>query len=235
MKLLWQKWLFEMLYKNRYLYRFASTVPFAGQWRIWQRLVLFYLHGQDVLELGCGLGDLLADMIEEGYNCRAIEQSPEMVDAARSNLQERTQGKPSWVIQGQAQCLPFADASFDNVVSTFPNEYICDPNTLCEVRRVLRPGGRLIVIVGANPLPIKSIQPLLLLIQIFIYGPAAFFRPSKELHGKLETSAGITTEVVPNAWFGNHIPLEQHGFRRRSESVRNQLWEVYIVSGEKVK
>ncbi len=235
MKLPWQNWLFEMLYKNRYLYRFASTVPFAGQWRVWQRLVLSHLHGQDVLELGCGLGDLLADMIEEGYNCRAIEQSPERVDAARSTLQEPTQGKPSWVIQGRAQCLPFTDASFDNVVSTFPNEYICDSNTLYEVKRVLRPGGRLIVIVGANPLPVEPIQPLLLLIQIFIYGPAALFRPSKELHGKIETSAGITTEVLPDAWFGKHIPLEQHGLRRRSESVRNHLWEVCIVSGEKAK
>ena len=56
-----RKQLFETLYKNRYLYRFASTVPFAGQWRLWQRQVLPRLQGHDVLELGCGLGDLLAD------------------------------------------------------------------------------------------------------------------------------------------------------------------------------
>ncbi len=61
MRPLVQKWLFETLYSNRYLYRFASTVPFAGQWRVWQRLVLSRLYGHDVLELGCGLGDLLAD------------------------------------------------------------------------------------------------------------------------------------------------------------------------------
>ena len=126
----WQKWLFETLYKNRYLYRFASTVPFAGQWRIWQRQVLPRLQGYSVLELGCGLGDLMADMIEAGYNCRAIEASGEMVDAARSTLQERHVGEPTWVIQGQAQRLPFTDASFDTVVSTFPNEYIYDPNTI---------------------------------------------------------------------------------------------------------
>ncbi len=61
-----RKWVFETLYKNRYLYRFASTVPFAGQWRVWQRLALTRLRGVDVLELGCGLGDLLADMLEPG-------------------------------------------------------------------------------------------------------------------------------------------------------------------------
>src|SRR2546421_6093067 len=84
-----RKWLFETLYKNRYLYRFASTVPFAGQWRVWQRLVLTRLKGHDVLELGCGLGDLLADMLEAGYDCRAVEHSPAMVAAARNTLQPR--------------------------------------------------------------------------------------------------------------------------------------------------
>ena len=61
-----RKLLFETLYRNKYLYRFASTVPFAGQWRTWQRQVLPRLYGHDVLELGCGLGDLLADMAEAG-------------------------------------------------------------------------------------------------------------------------------------------------------------------------
>ena len=227
----WQKWLFETLYKNRYLYRFASTVPFAGQWRIWQRQVLPRLQGHSVLEIGCGLGDLLADMIEAGYNCRAIEPSGEMVDAARSTLQKRQVGSPSWVIQGQAQRLPFTDASFDIVVSTFPNEYIYDPNTISEVERVLRPGGRLIVIVGANLLPANPIQSFLLLIQMFVYGPAVFF--GKELYGNRVPNAGIINEVIPNAEFGKHIPIEQHGLTRCCEVVCSRYWEVYIVNGEK--
>lgn len=230
-----QKWLFETLYKNRYLYRFASTVPFAGQWRVWQRLVLSRLHGHDVLELGCGLGDLLADMISAGYNCRAIEQSPEMVDAARSTLQERRLGKPTWIIQGQAQCLPFTDASFDTVVSTFPSEYIYDPNTLSEVERILSPGGRLIVIAGANLLPVGPIQPLLLLIQMFVYGPAVLFRFWEQANRRDEAiGTGITTEVIPDAWRAEHIPLEQHELSRRYERVRSRYWEVYVVTGEKL-
>ncbi len=235
MKPSWQKCLFETLYKNRYLYRFASTVPFAGQWRTWQRIILSRLYGHSVLELGCGLGDLLADMIEGGYNCRAIEQSGEMVDAARSTLQERQVGSPSWVIQGQAQRLPFTDASFDTVVSTFPNEYIYDPNTISEVKRVLRPGGRLIVIVGANLLPANPIQSFLLLMQMFVYGPAVFNKCLEygRLHGSRVPSTGINTEIVPNAGFGTHIPIEQHGLSRCCEIVRSHYWEVYIVNGEK--
>src|SRR5947209_11303785 len=175
-----RKWVFETLYKNRYLYRFASTVPFAGQWRVWQRLVLSRLTGHDVLELGCGLGDLLADMIAAGYTCRAVEHSPQMVAAARDTLQRRNVDTGKRVLQGSAQHLPFPDASFDTVVSTFPSEYIYDPDTISEVERVLRPDGRIIVIEGANLLPVGFLQPLLVFMQMFVYGPAAVFGPRKQ-------------------------------------------------------
>jgi SAM-dependent methyltransferase len=245
--------LFETLYKNQYLYRFASTVPFAGQWRIWQRLVLPRLHGRDVLELGCGLGDLLADMGEAGYDCLAVEHSPQMVDAARRTLQRRNLSKKVHVIQGSAQHLPFSNASFDTVVSTFPSEYIYDPDTIAEVERVLRPAGRLIVVEGANLLPFGFVQPFLVLFQMLVYGPAAVFGPRKHYnldeemarnHGVAyaeknivlkdrDTGTGVTSEELSDAWFGQHIPLELRGLRRRSERVRSRRWEVYITIGEK--
>src|SRR5712692_9113044 len=174
-----RKLLFETLYKNKYLYRFASTVPFAGQWRAWQRLVLTRIHGHDVLELGCGLGDLLADMAEADHACLAVEQSPQMVGAARETLQRRKLDEKAWVIQGSAQHLPFSNASFDTVVSTFPSEYIYDPDTIAEVERVLRPGGCLIVVEGANLLPIGFLQPFLVLIQTLVYGQASVLGPRK--------------------------------------------------------
>ena len=242
MKPITRKWLFETLYKNRYLYRFASTVPFAGQWRTWQRLVLSRINGKDVLELGCGLGDLQADMLEAGYICHAIEHSPEMVSAARATLKHRKVGKRAQIIQGFAQHLPFDAASFDTVVSTFPSEYIYDPAAISEVVRVLRPGGRLIVIEGANLLPVGFVQPFLVGVQTLVYGPAAVFGPRAQRNldeevvrskqGKSETD--VITDVVPDAWFGLHIPLEQYGLERRSERVRSQRWEVYITIGEKV-
>ncbi len=241
-----RKWLFETLYKNRYLYRFASTVPFAGQWRVWQRLILARLKGHDVLELGCGLGDLLADMLEAGYNCHAVEHSPAMVAAARDTLQQRNVGAGSRVLQGSAQYIPFPDAAFDTVVSTFPSEYIYDPDTISEVERVLRPGGRLIVIEGANLLPVGFLQPLLVIMQMFVYGPRKSRNLDKDLernshteqpgilHIDRDIGTGVTTEVVQDVWFGRHIPLEQHGLHRRSECIRSRRWEVYMTIGEKV-
>lgn len=238
-----RKLLFETLYKNRYLYRFASTVPFAGQWRVWQRLVLSRIYGKDVLELGCGLGDLQADMQESGYTCHAVEHSSEMVAAARVTLKRRGVGKEGQIIQGSAQHLPFDAAAFDTVVSTFPSEYIYDPATIAEVARVLRPGGRLIVIEGANLLPVGFVQPLLVGVQALVYGPSAVFGPRTRRNLDEEVARSkekqrkgkVVTEIVPDAWFGRHIPLEQYGLQRRSERVSSERWEVYITIGEKVE
>ncbi len=248
-----RKLLFETLYKNAYLYRFASTVPFAGQWRTWQRLVLSRLHGHDVLELGCGLGDLLVDMGEAGFHCYAVEQSPQMVKAARETLRRHNLDKEVTVIQGSAQHLPFSNASFDTVVSTFPSEYVYDPDTVAEVARALRPGGRFIVIEGANLLPVGFLQPLLVWIQTIVYGRASVYGPrsQRNLDNEVDRSRktgneersrpqsnnqrtiSVTTEVIPDAWFGQYIPLEYHGLQRRSERVRSRRWEVYITIGEK--
>ncbi|GCF09872.1 class I SAM-dependent methyltransferase [Dictyobacter arantiisoli] len=232
--------LFETLYKNRYLYRFASTVPFAGQWRIWQRLVLQRVQGQDVLELGCGLGDLLADMLAAGYTCQAVEHSAQMVAAARGTLQRRQLGNAARIIQGSAQTLPFANQSFDTVVSTFPSDYIYDPDTIAEVERVLRPGGRLIIIEGAHLESVGFIQPILFLIHLLVYGTGVVQHRKREVvplntHTELNgaTDSTFTTEELPGQPFGNLIPLEQFGLQRHSQRVYSQRWQVFITLGEK--
>ena len=89
--------------------------------------------------------------------------------------------------------------------------------------------------------------------QMLVYGPAAVFGPRKRrnLDDEVErsrdtggpekgilltghdTGTGVTTDVLEDAWFGQHIPLEQNALRRRSERVRSRRWEVYITIGEK--
>ena len=61
---------------------------------------------------------------------------------------------PSRLVRGKAQQLPFADCTFDQVVSTFPSEYLFLPQTLREIHRVLAPGGLLVV------LPVAWIRPV---------------------------------------------------------------------------
>jgi SAM-dependent methyltransferase len=192
-------------------------------------------------------------MLEAGYDCRAVEHSPAMVSAARDTLRKRKVGASTYVIQGSAQSLPFSDETFDNVVSTFPSEYIYDRDTISEVKRVLRPGGRVIIIEGANLLPVGYIQPFLMFIHLLVYGPRAYFglRQQRNLDGvnthnrqgvqprknvlsaNRDTLTDVTTEELPNAPFGRFIPLERSSLRRRSELVRSRRWEVAITIGEK--
>jgi ubiquinone/menaquinone biosynthesis C-methylase UbiE len=53
-------------------------------------------------------------------------------------------------VRAVAQAIPFSSTSLDTVVATFPTEYIIDQSTLAEVRRVLRPHGRLVVALSAS-------------------------------------------------------------------------------------
>jgi SAM-dependent methyltransferase len=211
------RFLFGLLYKNRALYWLASTIPFAGQWRRWQRLVLPRLHGRDVLEVGCGIGTLLADMASAGYSCVAVDRSPQMVAATRDRLRRRKLLDRTPVHNADVRALPFADASFDSVVSTFPTEYIYDAATLREIGRVLRPGGRLVVVLSASLLPASLLLLPLVALQRLVYGSG----PS-----------GASGCAVARA-AGAHLPLAAGGMEPRAECVRGPFWEAYVVTGEK--
>jgi SAM-dependent methyltransferase len=210
---------FDVLYRNAALYWLASTIPFAGQWRVWQRLVLPRLHGHAVLEVGCGTGWLLADMVAAGYDCQAIDASPQMVRAAQGTLRRRGfSTQVNRVHEARAQDLPFADAQFDAVVSTFPAPYIADPTTLREIARVLRPGGRLIIVEGAHLLPKTALLSVLVGIQNLVYGRAAVRVPSQP-----EALAALR----------QRLPLEAAGLVPSQEMVQGPFWRAYIAYGTK--
>ncbi|HZC08038.1 MAG TPA: class I SAM-dependent methyltransferase [Ktedonobacterales bacterium] len=208
--------LFEALYRNRILYWLASTIPFAGQWRVWQRLALDRLVGEDVLEVGCGIGTLLADMIERGYRCQAIDQSPQMVAASRRELRRRGLRDDADIVrQASAQTLPFASASFDNAVSTFPTDYIADARALSEIRRILRPGGRLIVVLAAALAPTRAVLAPLIAIQRLVYGRQAL---AAQVNGGPEIGAPLLER------------MRLAGFSPRLERVTGPFWVAYVIT-----
>jgi SAM-dependent methyltransferase len=139
---------FESLYGPfAWAYDWVSRTIFMGQWRVWQRAALSHLRGPRVLELGMGTGNLQVDMVRAGLRPVGIDLSPQMLGQARRKWR-RLGIAPFRMARARATVLPLADATFDSVVSTFPSEYIADERTLAEVSRVLRPGGRLVIVPG---------------------------------------------------------------------------------------
>jgi len=129
-------------------YDLVAWLVSFGQWRAWGRTALPHLAGGRVLELGHGPGHLLVALAAAGLRPVGLDASPQMGRLARRRL--RRAGLGQSLARGQAQRLPFATHSFDGVVATFPTVYIASAATLAEVARVLRPGGRLVVVLGAR-------------------------------------------------------------------------------------
>lgn len=116
----------------------------GGRWDRWRRLALDYVADEPILEIGFGTGELLIALARRGQRVVGMGLSPAMHRVTAAKL--RRAGLFPLRVRGLAQRLPFPDAAFATVLSTFPAEYILDPATLREVRRVLRPGGRLVVV-----------------------------------------------------------------------------------------
>jgi SAM-dependent methyltransferase len=96
----------------------------------------------DVLELGCG-GGLNLSLVEPTKikSYAGLDPSPRLLDASRAAANAK--GLTADIRAGIGEAMPYADASFDTVLTTFTLCSVEDQaQTLREIRRVLRPGGK---------------------------------------------------------------------------------------------
>ena len=95
--------------------------------------------GQRILDVATGTGMVAQALARRGAVVTALDQSEAMLGVARSR-----QLKGVTFVQGEAERLPFEDASFDALTFTYLLRYVDDPQaTLCELARVIAPGGRI--------------------------------------------------------------------------------------------
>ncbi len=139
------------------LYDQVGAVMSFGQDPRWRRALVRGVDprpGQRILDVASGTG-MVAFALAARAECEVvgIDQSDAMLGVARARAGARGHGRVSFVT-GQAEDLPYADATFDALSFTYLLRYVDDPAaTLRELARVVKPGGRIGMLEFGVPRP----------------------------------------------------------------------------------
>jgi SAM-dependent methyltransferase len=128
--------------------------------------------GGEVLDLGCGSGDLARRLAADGYLVAGCDIAPAMVRQATEADRERA---VRWIrLEPRWKALPLPRGQLDTIVASSVLEYVRDPPAvLAECARVLRPGGVLVCTVPNVGHPVRWLEWPLRLAARSPAGPAA--------------------------------------------------------------
>lgn len=133
-------------------YDLMNRLMTAGQDVRWRRQVIQRARlqpGDSLLDLGAGTGDLAREALRQQPQARVI---PADFTLEMMRIGQR-RGRLPWSA-ADALCLPFRDATFDAVVSGFLMRNVIDvQKALQEQYRVLKPGGRIVILDTTRPRP----------------------------------------------------------------------------------
>lgn len=150
------RFFFYLIYQPMaWSYDLVAWVVSLGRWKDWVLSALPYLSEEPILELGHGPGYLQLALAQRNMKAIGLDASRQMGRLARLKLIKYSHEQR--LVRGRSQALPFPSNTFHSIISTFPSEYIYHPQTLTEVRRILAPGGKLVIaplawITGNSPL-----------------------------------------------------------------------------------
>jgi len=103
-----------------------------------------------VLDVACGPGIVACAAAKEAGHVTGTDLTPAMIEQAKARQTREGLSNCAWRV-GDATALPFADASFDRVITRYSFHHMPQPiRALKEMARVARPGGKLVV-VDATP------------------------------------------------------------------------------------
>ncbi len=194
-------------------YDFVAAIVSIGRWNEWIRTVIPFVQGTKILEIGPGPGYLQCLLRDQGLSVIGLDESTQMIRLAKHRL-KKADYKTIHLARGLAQALPFPDAKFDTIISTFPSEYIFDPNTLSDIHRVLRDDGHFIVLPAA-----------------WIVGRKILDRAAAWLFQITGETPKNLIEVVRERFIR---PLEQAGFKvvNRQIEVKSSIVLILIANKE---
>jgi len=180
-----------------------------------------------LLDLGCGHGRFLRWLAPRADALIGLDRSARLLTVAGEALSSDPLSVPCGLLFGSAQEIPLADASVDRITCVRVLQHLPDQDrALAEVRRVLKPGGTLILVqynwasphglIRAAKLPVKA--ALRHLIRT-MGGEPAFDEPTKwtslaALRRQVE-AAGLIVERATGAWL---FPLQYFRSRRSNDA-----------------
>jgi demethylmenaquinone methyltransferase/2-methoxy-6-polyprenyl-1,4-benzoquinol methylase len=178
-------------------YDVMNDLMSAGVHRLWKRYTLGQTAlrpGNSALDVAGGTGDLAAGMAEQVGDHGLVVLSDinaAMLEVGRDRLLDRGLLRNVRFSLADAECLPFADESFDCVTIGFGLRNVTDKTAaLASMRRVLRPGGRLLILEFSKP-TFPGLKP--------VYDLYSF-------------------SVLP--WLGARIARDADSYRYLAESIR---------------
>ena len=197
--------LFNQLYRSPLLYWAASDLASLGHWQTWQRLTLRYVGHGVLLDLGCGTGTLAYAAAGRRRRIVAVDRSWPLLRRAADRGIHPT-GGPQF-IQADGRTLPLRTSSVDGIVVTFPTEIIFSLTVAREMARVLNPGGRAAVLLGATPRPSSLCGVVMLALLRLALGA----RTGTEHH------------------IAHRLPFQRAGLEQRDITVDGRDWIAWLV------
>lgn len=117
----------------------------AGLDRCWRKRAVQGLHGK-VLDVACGTGDMAVELLRQGCSVTGVDLSKEMMAIAKQKAPQAEYRL------ADVERLPFGEASFDAVTCAFGvRNFVHLEQGLHEMLRVLKPGGRMVILELATP------------------------------------------------------------------------------------
>jgi len=139
-------------------YDLMNDLMSLGIHRLWKRLTLERAgvrRGQSVLDIAGGTGDLtlkFSQLVGPSGRVVLADINASMLNVGRDKLLDHGVGGNVEYVQANAECLPFADNTFDCITIAFGLRNVTDKDAaLASMARVLKPGGRLLVLEFSKP------------------------------------------------------------------------------------
>lgn len=168
--------------------------------------------GMAVLDVGCGRGEILRHTTRLGARAFGIDYAEAAVRLSRRIVDEVVdQGGAACVYQASALYLPFASKTFDRVLMfdivehLYPAELVW---ALTEARRVLKPGGRIIVHTAPNVWYDRYAYPVVRLVRVLMGQGARYPKNPREI-----IPENLHVHVNEQSMFSLGSNLRRNGFR----------------------